>query len=213
MSDFGNGNAPDTAVNADSVPAADGDELSKLLAEFDGSTAGNPGVDRESDLPSVTPPPAAPAPQPDTNQNSGIEHRLNEIHRQISYEASQRDYDAAVQAIRGDADAELFSDGLMNTWIEHEARSDMRLATAWVNRKADPQTYRRAIDKLARKFNAEVVKRAPDRQATEDREAVTQAVRGASTKAPAGQAPNYAGMSDAEFREAHKREYGYSPKI
>jgi hypothetical protein len=47
----------------------------------------------------------------------------------------------------------------------------------------------------------------PDKDATEDRMAVSAAVRGTSTTAPAETPPNYGAMTDAEF-EAEKKRIG-----
>jgi hypothetical protein len=51
----------------------------------------------------------------------------------------------------------------------------------------------------------------PDKAATEDRAAVTAAVRGASTKAPEGKAPSYGKMSDAEYNKDVEQKFGFRP--
>jgi len=54
---------------------------------------------------------------------------------------------------------------------------------------------------------------APDPQSTEDREAVTAAVMGATSDAPEGPPVNYADMTDADFRRTLKKNFGFTPNI
>jgi hypothetical protein len=56
---------------------------------------------------------------------------------------------------------------------------------------------------FAKKFS-----KMPDKQATEDRETVAAAVRGASTRAPEGKAPNFAAMSDNDFQAEKDKLFG-----
>jgi hypothetical protein len=75
----------------------------------------------------------------------------------------------------------------------------LRVTEAWLNRKADPETFNQTLKKLSRKFYNEIVKPAPDRQATEDRELVTASMRGASGRVPEEKPPDFARMTDADF--------------
>jgi len=60
-----------------------------------------------------------------------------------------------------------------------------------------------AVDNPALKELRQSASKTPDPVATEDREAVAAAVRGSSKgELPAGHAPNYTNLSDAEFLAA-----------
>ena len=98
----------------------------------------------------------------------------------------------------------------MEAWLDAQARSDPRLAAAWSQRHANPKQFQKVVTGLSQSF-AKKYGKLPDKQATEDREAVTAAVRGASTRAPEGKAPDYSGKSDAEFREDVRKNYGFNP--
>lgn len=122
----------------------------------------------------------------------------------------RQDMQKTIATVRGELDPETFDEPLVEAWIDAQARQDPRLKTAWVNRHASPKQFERVVQGLARNF-AKKFSRLPDRNATEDRAAVTAAVRGASTKAPEGKAPDFKEMSDAEFNESVKKEYGFRP--
>lgn len=53
--------------------------------------------------------------------------------------------------------------------------------------------------------------RPVDRDATEVREAVTAAVRGASAKVPADTPPDYGRMSNYDFNKSVREKYGFDP--
>ena len=90
------------------------------------------------------------------------------------------------------------------------AKQDSRLSTAWTERHQNPQHFDKVVSTLGRKFH-EKFSRFPDKEATENKEAVTAAVQGASTTAPEKKPTSYNGMSDAEFRKSVRDEYGFEP--
>jgi hypothetical protein len=199
-----------TAVDETKTPATpgaeavqdartDGDDLDTLLKEYDQTAA---------------PPAAAKPAQPEptgtgtTPATPAIDPAVADVQRYIF----RQDMDKTVKAIRGDLDPEMFDDTTVRGWINARADDDPRLAQAWVNRHNNPKQFEKVVAQLGRDFQKKFSK-MPDKGATEDRAAVTAAVRGTSTKAPEGQAPNYAGMNNAEYREAHKRDYGYYPNV
>lgn len=98
-------------------------------------------------------------------------------------------------------------------WLDQMARDEPAVLDAFLKRKSEPSRWARTWASLKKEFGKEHQQSSVDKFATEDRDAVTAAVRGASTKAPEGKAPDYSGMSNAEFREAHKRDYGYYPPV
>jgi hypothetical protein len=198
------------ADQALSPPDGDGVALDQLLAEFDESQSANAApvtLEAPASEPAVPTQQTAPEQRPPQRDNQ-IEARLNELQHQIVLEKAQRDMHSTVNAIRGERDAGIFNDSFMTTWIDNQARLNPALTQAWLGRHADPASFRRAVDHLSRKFEKEVVSRTPDREPTEDRAAVTAAVRGASAKQPEGAPPNYGRMSDNEFEAEKARMFG-----
>ena len=199
-----------TAVDTTKTPAepgvaadgarTDGDDLDELLSKFD------------SDTTRPTPEPAKPEPTGEASDLKAVLDEVRELRTERNKETFRKDMDAMTKTVRGNLDPEFFDDTFMEAWIDKQARDDPRLLQAFGNRHANPKQFQKVVETLGRSFNKRYSK-LPDRQATEDREAVTAAVRGASTKAPEGKAPDYSGMNNAEFREAHKRDFGYYPPV
>lgn len=180
-----------------------GDDLDKALSEFDEQQP-KPVTQATSTQPEQK----AGATNDQRAQEAPHNGRLSAIEKRFF----KQDMDATIKQVRGDMDPDLFDDSLVEAWINGEAKKDQRLATAWVNRDSNPAAFKKVVETLGRNFAKKYAK-LPDAKATEDREIVAAAVRGASTKAPEGKTPNFGGMSNAEYREAHKREYGYYPNV
>lgn len=187
--------APPAAAGAQDAQQ-DGDSLDALLKEYD-QTAGAP--------------PAAAATQPEqktgtdttTTQKPATDPAVAEVQRYIF----RQDMDKTVKAVRGELPADYFDDPFVKAWIDSRAEEDPRLAQAWVNRHANPKQFEKVVGTLGREFSKKYGK-LPDRAATEDRDAVTAAVRGASTKAPEGQAPNFSSLTDQQFAAEKDRLFG-----
>jgi hypothetical protein len=185
-----------TAVDATKTPAepgvagndaqVNGDELDTLLSEFDKTAA----------------PPAAAASSPaqaaGTDDLKALADEVRGLRTERQQETFRRDMDVTIKNIRGDLSPEFFDDRIVEAWVDAEARADPRLSQAWNDRHTNPKGFQKVVDTLGRKFASKYGK-LPDKQATDDREAVTAAVRGASTRAPEGQAPDYSKMNDREF--------------
>lgn len=163
-----------------------GDDLDTLLNEFDEGT---------KPAPAATQPERKPEAASETKEASAD---ILAAASEIRQERFQRDMTATIKDVRGDLPSDLYDDDFMQAWIDTQAKKDPRLANAWVNRNNNAQQFARVKAALGKEF-AKRYGKLPDRQATEDREAVTAAVRGASTKAPEGKAPDYSKMTDAEF--------------
>lgn len=194
----------DATVSAGQDTAAGGarqdDDLDALLSQYDGGK------------------------KPEASANQKPEQKAGEGGDEIKVLAEQvrgfiseqqqltfrRDMDDTIKKVRGDLPAEIFDDKIVEAWMDAQARDDPRLAKAWSERHANPKQFQKVVDTLGRSFVKKYGK-FPDRAATEDREAVTAAVRGASTKAPEGKAPDFKQMSDAEYRESVRKEYGFTP--
>lgn len=184
---------PGGAAPADA--RTNGDDLDSLLASFDVQKAEKP-------TPSAKPETTGDG-NPDlkalTEQVQGL---LSETQRQTF----RRDMDQTIKTVRGNLDAEIFDDLFVEAWMDAQARSDPRLSQAWVDRHKNPKQFQKVVEGLGRTFEKKYGKALVDKGATDDRAAVASAVRGASTQAPEGKAPNFAAMSDREF-EAEKAKY------
>lgn len=179
------------------APDKGGDELDRALAEF---AARNK--------------PAAPAPQPQPEPRQqapqtdpAVAAELNRISQRLF----RNDVNETVKAIRGDMDPEYFDDAFVRGWIEARVDENPDLSKAWVDREKDPRGFKKVVDTLSRDFAKRYSKGLPDRAQTEDRAAVTAAVRGASTKAPEAKPANFSSMSNQEFNKYVEDNYGYNP--
>lgn len=186
-------------TNVAAVPATEAtsartdDDLDTLLKEFDTET--------KSPEP-AQPATAAPAAIDPAVANETV---LSEA-KFIRQERFQKDMDETIKKVRGDLPEELFDGSLVQAWIDSQATKDPRLAQAWANRHADPKKFGQVVTELGKRFSK--YGKLPDKQATEDREAVTAAVRGASTRAPEGKAPDFSRLTPAEFQAEKDRMFG-----
>lgn len=166
----------------------DGNDLDTLLAEFNQQTA----------------PKTEPVPPPTQQQTAQPDPLVQKLYTRFERE----DIGRLVKDVKGDLDED---DDLVEAWVDAQARKDPRLQKAWLEREANPQAFQRISKELGKKFAQRVSKR-PDPQVTEDRNAVAAAVRGASTnRAPETPAPNYSRMSNNEYRNKVREEYGFDP--
>ena len=177
--------APVAAVEAQDARE---DDLDALLKQFD-----------------ETKPEPKPEPKPDEITPDAIK-RLEGLERTIAEERYRKDMTETLKVVRGDLDPEIFDDTLVEAWIDTQARNDPRLSRAWQERNSNPKQFAKVREQLGKAFAAKFSK-LPDKQATEDRETVAAAIRGASTKAPKTDDIDekaVSKMTDAEF-EAFKR--------
>lgn len=175
------------------------DDLETLLAEYTAATkqpepaASKPGTTAET-------PKGDPA----------LAKRLETLEQRDADRQFKADIKPAVDRVRGKIDPTVYDDDDIRDWMDREAQKDPRLAQAWLERHQNPDKFARVLDGLGRKL-ADRFARAPDAAATADRDAVTAAVRGASTKAPEGKAPDYSRLSDREFADKVEKEHGFRP--
>jgi len=199
MTDTHTQTAVDAETNAPAEPAAavtdartDGDDLDKLLAEYDES---KPKPDAASTQPEQNAGTDTSKPQPDP------------AIAQVQQFIFRQDMNKTIGSVRGDLPADFFDDQFVESWINARAGEDPRLGQAWLNRHTNPKQFEKVVSGLGREF-AKKYGKFPDKGATEDREAVTAAVRGASTRAPEAPPPDMGRMSDAEFQAAKDRMFG-----
>lgn len=184
------------AAGADARKADD--DLDALLAEFAPTTAGKSEAKPDTKT------------EPTKDQGSPVEGRVKALESQLSEYLFKQEAQPVITAIRGDIPADVFTDDEVVDWLDGQAKRNPGLQNAWANRHQNPKGFKKVVDVLARDFQKKFAK-MPDRGATEDREMVAAAVRGASTKAPEGKAPNYAKLSNADFAKSIEDEYGFRP--
>jgi hypothetical protein len=185
---------PDAEV-ADSA-RKDVDDLDTLLAEFDQGT-------KKTDT--VSPPETKPTPPDALAQD--VQALKNQA-QEWAQEKNKRAIAETVEGIRGDVPKEVFDDEMVEAWLDSQARRDPRLALAFVQRDQNPQKWGKVKAELGRQL-AKKAGALPDRNASDDREAVAAAVRGASAKATAEPAPNFGAMTDAELRKYNREHFGF----
>lgn len=176
-----------------------GDDLDALLQQFD--TAAKPEP--------------ATASKPEQKPGAELDPKKIAADVRAEIEADNRfkaDVDKTVKAIRGEIDPEIADDRFVRAYLDAEAEADPRLAQAFRDRNTKPREFAKVTEQLAKRFAAKF-SRLPDKAATEDREAVTAAVRGASNRAPEGKAPDFTKMSRGDFKKQVEDQYGYTPRV
>lgn len=194
-------NTPPVAGSAVDNARNDGPDLESLLAEFSQET-------KPADPPS--PQTVTDTTPPDVKALAAQVQSLQGVVNEVQQFKFQRDFGELVKDVRGDLDPDVFDDELIGAWVDAAARKDPRLQRAWLEREARPKQFRAIAGELGRSFKKKFDK-LPDRNVTEDREAVTAAIRGASTKAPEDTPPNFSRMSNAEARKEIREKYGFDP--
>lgn len=135
-----------------------------------------------------------------------------EARKELAELKFEKEWKPVLTRIRGDIPSDVISDEELTDLMNGRAARDPRLKNAWENRASNPAAW----GKLEKALNGEISKKfqkLPDPNTTEDVEAVTAAVRGASNKAPPAQAPKFGSMSNAEYRKYVKENHGYDPGV
>jgi hypothetical protein len=117
----------------------------------------------------------------DTNNDQTA--RLDALERQLNAREHDSAMTDAIGKIRGEVNSDFADDALVEGWLNAQAKGDPRLAKAWQERDANPRRFSQVIDKLGQEFSKKF-KSLPDTKATNDREIVAAAVKGASKSAP-----------------------------
>ena len=191
-----------TAAQTTEVPAQTGTEgtgaqttqtadLDSILAEFD-----------QTAKPAPVPEPKPDAVAPD------VVKRLADVEKVLAERDFKDQIAPVLERIRGDIPKDVLANDEIQDLIDGRARRDPRLQQAWLNRASNPGAWNKIEKALGQELSKKFSK-LPDPNATEDRETVAAAVRGASHKAPEGKPPDFSNMTDGEFRKARKEAYGY----
>lgn len=185
--------APETEENG----AQDG--LEQALAEFDSEVAKDGSDSTQSEQKT----------DPDL---STIAKKLEDWERREAQQSFRKDMDETVAAIRGDIDSSFMEDWELESWVDGMARNDPRISAAWAQRNTNPKKWQAVQKELSNKLQKKFAD-LPDRNATEDREAVAAAVRGQSNRTPDSEPePDFKGKSNADFRDEVYKKYGYRPQ-
>lgn len=177
----------------------DGNELDTLLKTYDEQTT-QPAAATQT-------PPAQTQTEPDLKVIAAKMQQFETFATEAHNAKYKRDMNDTVAAIRGDLDPDVFDPALIEGWLDAQAKQDPRLAQAWIERDAKPKQFEQVKTALAKNF-AKKFSKLPDRQATEDRETVAAAVRGASTRTPEGKAPDFGKLSDSDFQKEKDKLFG-----
>lgn len=165
----------------------DGDNLDELLQEYETGTA------RQEEKPAP-----AETPKIDAGIVAQLESRLKAIESEKASEANRRDFDAVVDEFAKDSPLPRT---IVAGTINQLAIEDPKIATAFEKRFENPQAWAAAQKRLSKKYS-ELQKALPDKELSENREAVANAVRGHSKRAPEQDDINtreIAEMSDSQF--------------
>lgn len=132
---------------------------------------------------------------------------LNDVQEVVSYVQEERaakaeqttkaDIDAAVDSIADNLDIEVPSKRIIRGLLQDIASNDKAIQQAFAQRNENPQAWKAALKRATNEMKEEL---SVDQEATSDREALTSAVRSASTKQPEPQEEvDLNSMSDQEF--------------
>lgn len=177
--------AQPAAEVAGAQPVQTAADLDSILNEFKTAT--------ETPAPAPELKPAAVAPD--------VVREVQELKTKLAEREFQEAIAPVVGRVRGEIPKEVYSDEEIQDWMDGRAKRDPRLQQAWLARANNPGAWAK-VEKALSQDLAKKFSKLPDPDATEDRAAVTAAVRGASQKAPAETPPNYGNMTDAEFAKA-----------
>ena len=185
----------DTNVEATPSTAADnaqGNDLASFLEDYEKNAS-----------------PQTPQPQPkqaadETSVVVELKSRLEAIESKQVLEKNTKDFNDAVSQIKGDLDVPEF---VVKGWLLDHAGKNKAIDKIFDNRESNPQAFKQMLARMQKDFAAttsKVLGKQVDANATEDRQAVAAAVKGATTRAPESRPPDIGKMSDHEFREYQK---------
>src|SRR3990167_7767676 len=119
----------------------------------------------------------AEATDADKSKSDG-DDRLARLERRLEDQQFKSDIAPVMASFRDQIPDTVLTDKELTNLINGWAIDDPRLRTAWLNRHDDPGKWGRTVKGLSDSFKKRFSS-LPDKSATEDREAVTAAVRGA----------------------------------
>lgn len=105
--------------------------------------------------------------------------------------------------VRGDLDPEFYDDDFVDAWLSSQVKKDQRVMNAYLNKGSNPEAFNKIVKNLNKQLAARESKK-PDSVQTETNQAITSAVRSASTSTPQNKTlseKDLNNMSDREFRK------------
>lgn len=102
------------------------------------------------------------------------------------------------------------------TWLRNEYQTDPMLQQDWDSHYQSEDHMRqsqRRVERTLTKFRARVEKTTVDPQATKNRASGTAAVCSASNSAQRERPVDFGKMSDADFNEHSKKNFGFDPQL
>jgi len=159
------------------------EDLDTLLGQFDESTSQEASTEAETG----------------GQQESVSREEFQALQSSITNQQYQSDMSDVTKVIKGELDVPYVDDSFVETWLNNEANKNPKLAQAWANRHVNPDAFQKVTNSLAKQFQE---KFNVDAKTTSDMDAVTSAVRSASTKSPEPETQrDWSAMSDAEFAQ------------
>ena len=139
-------------------------------------------------------------PAPKTDKVEEAVNWINEERARKAQEEVKSDIESAVKTIGDTLDLDVKPTArVIRGLLRDIAEDDPAIQKAFDHRYANPQAWASAQKRAARLIKEEL---SIDQQTTSDRNAITSAVKSASTKQPTPEkAPNLSKMSDREFQQ------------
>lgn len=179
----------------------------EAVAQADAATDGAQGDDLDTILKQFET--VEENPKPEQTETDDID--VKSFVRDQMTRQSRADLDSAVAKVK-ELSGLGVSDKIIKATLNGLAADDPRLTRAWQNRHNDPAAWTGVLKGVAKSLRSEFATTI-DRDASEDRAAIEAAVRGASTKTPEPDAPNFASMNDTQARAEIEKRYGYVPNF
>jgi hypothetical protein len=147
------------------------------------------------------------------NYHSGLLH-LQQLAAQVSQERDRMDVARLVDTLRTELpDLHGMSDETVHALLVGLHETDTRIAEGWRSRYSQPLSWSHQVNRIMTRPHKDLSSRI-DEDATATRAAVNFAVQaGSFSGRREPEAPNLNRMSDREFNEHVKREYGFDTKL
>lgn len=194
--------ADDATKASDGADARDDDGLDAALAEYEAKGTSKAAEQSQTEQTTDTKP-------------SSLEASVKELvedKRARDRQSIAQDMAEAVKQVRGDVSATAYDDAMVEGWLNARAEQDPRVQQAWLDRHKNPVGFQRVLKGLSKDF-AKGRATDVDAETTADRDAVTAAVRGATSSPPAEQQPEFGPMANNEYADSVEKKYGYRPAV
>lgn len=179
---------PDDVVVEQDTPDTEGDStpsLEELLAQYDEETKPQEAAETKKD-------------------DNGAEVKLNKVlnyledqQRQVAEKQARDDLKTAVATTKEAGELDL-PDDVIEAYIEHKARLNPKIRTAWLQRHNNKEGFNAVLKSLGRQLKTSLGTKA-DAETTSNVDAVMSAVSSTKTKTSKDENPDFIGMTPEEF--------------